>query len=252
MIQRGLWVCIVHQSAAEEIAEALTKESMGERVNLGGRGELREIPAPDRFRAAVQQHSNTILIRKFRRGGALRHFRRDAFFLQNRAKDEFEVHVFLQEQRLPVAPLAGAAWRAILPGYYEGAIATPRLDARPLRESLEPSNAEKVMKQCGHLVRRLHDLCVDHPDLQLDNFLWRGEEIYVLDFDKARRHPSLGDAARWSNLLRLRRSLEKHGYPLEYFNWLLEGYGEGSAPRWLDRVYSIKGKTSDWMTGRRR
>ena len=60
----------------------------------------------------------------------------------------------------------------------------------------------------GRTIRRFHDWGLDHADLNAHNILLRGdEEVFLIDFDKARRRRGSG---LWcdANLARLRRSLD--------------------------------------------
>jgi 3-deoxy-D-manno-octulosonic acid kinase len=87
----------------------------------------------------------------------------------------------------------------------------------------------------GRCIRRFHDRGVCHADLNAHNILLGATEeaVYLIDFDRGRlRKPGL-----WcdSNLVRLRRSIEKvtYGLPEDRFteaDWhgLLDGYRVGA------------------------
>jgi 3-deoxy-D-manno-octulosonic acid kinase len=93
----------------------------------------------------------------------------------------------------------------------------------------------------------MHDLGVWHADLQVKNIMTDGAQIWLLDFDDARMEKPLSGLARARNLLRLRRSLEKHGRLLDNFDSILEGYGKLGLPRWLSGLYRIRGVVSDTL-----
>jgi 3-deoxy-D-manno-octulosonic acid kinase len=160
---------------------------------------------------------------------------------------EFRVHVALYQQGFPVPEPLGVVWerRALL---YRGAIATRSLEARTLLDYLNSSETKaSLLVLCGQRIREMHDLGVWHADLQVKNIMTDGSKIWILDFDNARMGKPLSDRARSRNLLRLRRSLEKHGRSLDNFNSILEGYGKLGLPRWLSGLYRIRGLVSDTL-----
>lgn len=107
------------------------------------------------------------LIRKYRRGGFMRHFIEDAYILDNRAAHELVVTDYLLDKGLPVPIPLGACWErsGIL---YRGAIATHLIDATDLCDYLanNPAAPEDTMRRAGEWIRRMHDLGVFHADLQ--------------------------------------------------------------------------------------
>jgi 3-deoxy-D-manno-octulosonic acid kinase len=160
---------------------------------------------------------------------------------------EFRVHVALYQQGFPVPEPLGVVWerRALL---YRGAIATRSLEARTLLDYLNSSETKaSLLVLCGQRIREMHDLGVWHADLQVKNIMTDGSKIWILDFDNARMGKPLSDRARSRNLLRLRRSLEKHGRSLDNFHSILEGYGKLGLPRWLSGLYRIRGLVSDTL-----
>lgn len=235
----GIRRAVVWKPQAPVIAEALFNGVGCHPVEMSGRGRLQCFSYP----------GGEGLIRPYLRGGLMRHFLRDAYVLANRPWREFEIHRYLFENGLRMPRLLGVCWerRGIL---VRGALATERLDARDLLEMFqEPrAEAESMAQQCGALIRQMHDLHVWHADLQVKNILVGRDGPYLIDFDNAVRRAHLSPLLRARNLLRLKRSLEKNGLPLEYFSAICAGYGEALLPEWLIRAYRHKGWFSDWIT----
>jgi len=234
---KGNRTALVRAEWAACIAEALLENKGCTEFGEGGRGTL----------ARFDYEEGHGLIRKYRRGGFIRHFLTDAYILDNRAKRELDLTDDLLEKGLPVPMPLGACWerRGIL---YRGSLATHLLDATDLRDELDngPADPEDIMRRAGECIRRMHDLGVYHADLQVHNILVTPQQqIYLIDFDKAQRQPRLSQIQRARNLLRFRRSLEKNDLPLDLFPQLCEGYGVKSLPAWLTRTYQVKGKLSD-------
>jgi len=165
-------------------------------------------------------------LRVYRRGGAIRHFVRETYLLQNRAAAEFRIHYYLQHAGLAVPPLLGAVWQRIGPGF-RGAFATQALAGQSLLAALKGGGVgEGALAECGLLIRRMHELGVCHADLNAANIFLAEAGPHVLDFDKARRaHKRLAESLRRDNLARLQRSLRKHGIPDEVFRQIADAYG---------------------------
>lgn len=164
-------------------------------------------------------------LRVYRRGGAVRHVIRETYFLQNRALAELRVHHALQRAGLPVAPLLGAVWMRIGPGY-RGAFATRALAGRSLLAALQAGPVLKAeLAACGALVRRMHDLGAFHADLNAANLFLAPGGPCVLDLDKARLTPRpLPEPLRARNLARLKRSFEKNRLPEAAFAAIFAAY----------------------------
>jgi tRNA A-37 threonylcarbamoyl transferase component Bud32 len=76
-----------------------------------------------------------------------------------------------------------------------------------------PADWRQRIGAVATVTARLHQLGVEHGDLNLRNFLFvPWGDIHILDLDKAhRRRPPLPPSARRRNLARLERSLRKLG-----------------------------------------
>ncbi len=188
------------------------------------------------------------VLRRCRRGGLTGKLVNEGYVLKNRPMAEFSVHEFLFEAGVSVPEPLGVMWerRGLV---FRGAVATRRLDAVGLREWLTTSNtdAASALHSIGRLIRSMHDAGVYHADLHVENILVNEGNVYLIDFDNARRHDSLSALQRARNLLRLRRSLQKHGlYDIAY-EAILAGYGAIAFPAWLDAAYRLKAKASDLL-----
>ena len=87
----------------------------------------------------------------------------------------------------------------IITGYLPG--------TRSLAQCLaEGPVALSAWEAIGRCIRHFHAYGLDHVDLNVHNILLRGEEVFLVDFDRcARRSPGMW---RDANLARLRRSLD--------------------------------------------
>ncbi|NIA12562.1 MAG: phosphotransferase [Nitrospiraceae bacterium] len=238
-ISRGGAEALVREEWADVVSAALVEGEGCHPAGEGGRGALMRFAYPN----------GSGLVRRYRRGGVIRHFLKESYLLQNRPLRELGVHAFLQDEGLSVPVVLGAAWqrRGL---WYRGAIASDEIASTTLLEYARErgAQAERVMDECGQLIRRMHELGVYHADLQVKNILIGEDRAYLIDFDNASRLPVVSDRLRARNLLRLRRSFEKHDLPGPLFRALCAGYGADAFPRWLDRLYRAKGTFSDYVS----
>lgn len=235
-------VVLARSDCAEIIADAMADSQHCRPSGKGGRGALLRFDYP----------GGTGLIRRYRRGGALRHVVKDAYVLANRPLREFLLHRHLLADGLDVPPLLGVCWsKSGL--VYRGAIATEEIEGEDLLGHLRTHPDDRqILQDCGRLIRQMHDLRLWHGDLQLKNILVGASGLLLIDFDKARLLPRLTPQQCARNLFRLRRSFEKHGFPMECFENVCAGYGVLAVSAWVDRLYRLKGRCSDWAARRPR
>ncbi len=233
----------VRREWADAISGALLEGTGCVSAEAGGRGRL----------VRFEYGEGQALIRRYRRGGVVRHFTRESYLLVNRPLLELRVLTRLFESGFPVPEPLGVVWERRGP-LYRGALATAEVAGADLHTYLTRGARapEGIMRNVGETFRRMHDLGVFHADLQVRNVLVTGRGIVLLDFDNARLVGGLSKVARARNLLRFRRSLDKNGIPLALFQPLWDGYGREPLPAWLDRFYTLKGRASDILAGRRR
>lgn len=237
---RGRKEALVHPDHQDSVAAALFTGEGCEPAELKGRARLTRFSYAD-------GHG---LVRPYKRGGVIRHFLAETYLFDNRPLRELNILCYLHEQGFAVPTPLGACWERTRIGY-RGSIATQELDALTLVEYLGNSRetAEQPLRQCGLLIRKMHDLGVFHADLQARNILVGSSGVYLIDFDNARKVQALGSYQRARNLLRLRRSLEKNRFGPEIFDRIRAGYGELHIPGWLSLLYRVRGVFSNIVSG---
>lgn len=157
-----------------------------------------------------------LVVRPYRRGGALASLLRDRYRGPQRALGELAALVALREQGVPVVvPVAALAQR-------HGAFHRLRLCTERLPEAMPAPAflaAEPAMRRCtasaiGTLLRLAFAAGLHHPDLHLDNVLCQraGERVraVLVDLDRATVRPPLSAAEQDSMLVRLLRHVERH------------------------------------------
>jgi 3-deoxy-D-manno-octulosonic acid kinase len=206
---------LVREDAEAAVVPALVSVEGLAAASASGRGTV--------YRFALG--SGWGFVREYRRGGLMRLLSRDAY-LTNRPIAEVRVTDFLWRAGFPVPEPLGICWWRKL-GLLRGRIATKALEARHLQEHLQQTREglPEVFRCAGKTIRRMHELGVYHGDLQVRNILVGAEGVYIIDFDKARGPARLSASSRVANLLRLRRSFEKNGLDMRWYEELAGSYG---------------------------
>ncbi|WP_296933389.1 3-deoxy-D-manno-octulosonic acid kinase [uncultured Marinobacter sp.] len=196
-------------------------------VSSGGRGGAWFLRAGE----------NRLVLREYRRGGLMAKFARYAYAFTREADvrsfAEFRLLNKLVNQGLPVPRPVAAWYRKLSPIQYRAAIIIERLEnTLPLADLISQLNGE-AWASIGETVRRFHDAGVMHADLNCFNVLVRGDEYFLIDFDKSRLITSKAPA-RWkeANLDRFSRSLVKVGGEearAKVWSYFMNGYNRGMA-----------------------
>lgn len=150
--------------------------------------------------------------RHYFRGGYLSRFIRDDYLWmglrRSRPWREFLLLEQMKRNGLPVPqPILACVDHARMT--YTGDLVTARLPGSNLAQCLSAGLAVD-WPTLGRTIRRFHEGGIDHRDLNVYNIVMDEEEVYLLDFDRARERSSrVGWTQR--NLSRLKRSLVKSG-----------------------------------------
>ncbi|HEY0152942.1 MAG TPA: lipopolysaccharide kinase InaA family protein [Longimicrobium sp.] len=186
----------------------------------GGRAPHPVIALPDGGKAVV---------RRYRRGGMVRHLNRDRYFGGDRALDELRATEAARAGGVRAPEVIAAGKVDAFPGY-RAMIATRLIPGVQDAATALHAGRDKaeVLWEAGQQIARMHAAGVAHPDLNLRNLLvgkiW---ELWVIDFDRARVMEGVVPRARRErDLARLARSAAKLGLPLNnvYLGWLRAGY----------------------------
>ncbi len=220
-VRRNGATALVRNDAAGPLADALFDHAGCTPVREAGRGTILRFPFPG-------GHG---IIRRYLRGGMVRHLLKDRYLLANRPLHEFRLHCYVQQCGLRVPAILGVCWRRRGP-WVQGSLATLELSGLELPAWLrkEKGDAAPMLRRCGELIREMHDFGIWHADLQVRNILIAVDGPYLLDFDNARRCAVVARRARGRNLLRLRRSFDRNGVAPASFKAICEGYGMDRLP----------------------
>jgi 3-deoxy-D-manno-octulosonic acid kinase len=174
----------------------------------GGRAPHPVIALPDGGKAVV---------RRYRRGGMVRHLNRDRYFGGDRALDELRATEAARAGGVRAPEVIAAGKVDAFPGY-RAMIATRLIPGvqDAATALLGGRDVNEVLFEAGQQIGRMHAAGVGHPDLNLRNLLvGKMGELWVIDFDRALVVEGVVPRARRQrDLARLVRSFAKLGMPL--------------------------------------
>lgn len=232
--------CMVRREGADAIAAAFLRGDHCVPMEASGRGGMVRFP---------WSCGRWGVVRKCLRGGVFGGLLGDGYFLENRPKKEFFIHLEAEKRGLPVPKILGVAWSRRGP-WFRGSIATELMEGADLavwRGFGQASDAETaVFTGCGRAIRAMHDAGIWHADLQVKNLFVAPDGIMLLDFDRAKIYKDVGIRLRSSNLLRLRRSMEKRGWPAGCFQAVVDGYGGIDIPPGMNWLHETLERVRAW------
>lgn len=158
-----------------------------------------------------------LVVRPYRRGGALGKLLNDRYSRPARARQELEVLHHLQMEGVPVvAPIAAVAKKGR--AFWRLRLCTEWLaDSQTVPAFLAafPERRRQAADAVGLVVRLAFDAGLRHQDLHLDNILVRpcGDRVraVLVDLDRARIEAPVTDRARDTMLVRMQRHIVRHG-----------------------------------------
>ena len=187
----------------------------------------------------IAHEGRTMVLRRYLRGGMVRHFTKDKFLYrglaQTRVQREIDLLLYMHTHGLNVPkPIAG--WCKQSTFIYRNALL---LEAIPHAQDFhhllcQEALPEILWQNAGRMVKQMHSLGVYHHDLNIHNILVDNEQtVWLIDFDRCERRPHDHKAEQWksANITRLKRSLDKeqlqmNEYYMDDMQWqaFLNGY----------------------------
>lgn len=157
-----------------------------------------------------------LVVRPYRRGGALGRLLRDRYTRASRARRELELLDALRNEGVPVVvPVAAVARRGR--AFWRLRLCTelvPDALALPAFLAANPDLRRYAVEAVGIVVRLAFAAGLHHPDLHLDNVLCsaRGDKVraVLVDLDRARLKKPVGESAQDAMLVRMQRYVVRH------------------------------------------
>lgn len=215
-------------------------------ANILGKNHFRNITeiASQRNSAYLVEIKNQKLVFKiYFHGGLIRFFLPSKWFIKNRGLSEFLFYLHNLDKLTFVPQYIGAFWVKKLCFYITGTISIYLPSTNDLitvinSQEIDEASKKDILLKVGRTIRVMHDYGIFHRDLHLRNILIQFDKtnafniassnnefnVYIIDFDKAKKYKILGKFRRSINLLRLKRNFLKNGLSVQYFNYIIEGY----------------------------
>ncbi len=221
--ERGPVCGVVRRGWRDRLEHLLFAGDVGEPIE-GGRGSTRR----------VETERGALVVRRFRRGGAMRWLGDLYFGRDPRPLREFDLLIRARRRGLPVPEaIAAVVERRFVLAYRGQLFMTEVPRAVPLLAFLEANAGYDWPLLVASHLREIHDAGLEHPDLNLGNLLVTSragrDGIVFVDLDRASLHAvPLGATGRARALRRLRRSAAK-----------IDPAGRTVSPRELDRMEGL-------------
>jgi len=181
-----------------------------------GRGTLLRIPITGRS-------GETMVIRKYLRGGMLRLVNRDLYWGRNRPFEELMVTTRAAVRGISVPEMLAAVSIHVAGSFFHGYLISRELslclDLPAYINSICDKGEEafctgkrEVLAQVAEAVRTMHDTGFVHGDLNMKNIMVDAGDalrVYIIDWDKSRHDENLGQQERSANVVRFCRSMAK-------------------------------------------
>ena len=193
-----------------QLVECFEKPILTAEGVLGGRAAISKIQLKDIGPAVVKSYT---------RGGVIRHFNRQTYvkFSRYRCQSEYELLLFLNQLGISVPqPIAFGYQGNIF--YHAWLITHEILNSCTLAE-FSKTNPERIRPIMNELTRQLDILIenqIHHVDLHPGNVLVDNQDnLYIIDFDKARTTPQNRQKLKKKYLHRWQRAVLKYQLPAE-------------------------------------
>ena len=160
----------------------------------------------------VADGEREFVLRHYRRGGLIGRVNHDRYLWcgrdRTRSFAEWRLLARLRRLGLPVPRPAAARYRRLGLFYRADLLTVREPGIRPLAARLLEDTDAAFWRGIGRGIRRFHDACVCHADLNAYNLqVDEADRVFLLDFDRGRmRAPG---AWQRGNLARLEHSLDK-------------------------------------------
>ena len=181
--------------------------------------------------AILDRDQENMVIRKYRRGGALRFLLPDVYWGVNRPFRELSVTAEALQKGIPTVSVLAAVTERVAGPFYRGYLISRELpssrDFPVVLKLLVNSPAQErftkkrvLLAQVARAIRSMHERGFYHGDLNLKNIVLAGQHqdaVYILDWDKSWYKEKISRAERSKNVLRFCRSMTKlkeQGLPL--------------------------------------
>ncbi len=203
----GSEIKLTHQHK-RQLAQCFEKPILTAEGLLGGRAAISKIQLKDIGPAVVKSYT---------RGGVIRYFNRQTYlkFSRYRCQSEYDLLLFLDRLGVSVPEPIAFGYQGRL--FYHAWLVTREIQNSCTLAEFSKKNPEKTRMLINDLARQLNILVenqIHHVDLHPGNVLVDNQDnLYIIDFDKARTTPQNRQKLKKKYLCRWQRAVLKHQLP---------------------------------------
>lgn len=170
-----------------------------------------------------------VVVKHYRRGGLVRHFVKDRYLGFGIPRSRREYEMLDTVRAVGVSSPEPLVWALQGRFFYRAFLVTRRIEGhRSLSEMAKRDSADcrAAVKKAAGQIRLLIENRVHHVDLHPGNVLLDAQgQVYIIDFDKARRVKWPAGKLCAAYVKRWKRAVEKYSLPTFMTEQLLEGLG---------------------------
>lgn len=170
-----------------------------------------------------------VVVKHYRRGGLVRHFVKDRYLGIGIPRPRREYEMLETVRSLGVSSPEPMVWAVRGRLFYRAFLVTRRIEGVRSLSEMEGGNSDScraaVEKAAGQ-IRILIENRIHHVDLHPGNVLLDREgQVYIIDFDKARRVTWRREKLAAAYAKRWKRAVEKYSLPALMTDQLMAGLG---------------------------
>jgi len=170
-----------------------------------------------------------VVVKHYRRGGLVRHFVKDRYLGVGIPRPRHEYEMLDTVRTLGVSSPEPLLWAVQGRFFYRAFLVTRRIEGhRSLSEigADDPTRCRSAVEEAAGQIRLLIENRVHHVDLHPGNIILDAEgQVYVIDFDKARRVSWPPEKLAAAYVGRWKRAVEKYSLPAFMTDQLIAGLG---------------------------
>lgn len=175
-----------------------------------------------------------VVVKHYRRGGLVRHFIKDRYLGIGTPRSRREYEMLETVRALGVSSPEPLVWAVRGCIFYRAFLVTRKIEgARSLSEMGrgDSDRCRAAVEKAAGQIRILIDSGVHHVDLHPGNVLLNAQgQVYIIDFDKARRVTWRREKLAAAYVKRWKRAVEKYSLPDFMTGQLIESLGLSQNP----------------------
>lgn len=170
-----------------------------------------------------------VVVKHYRRGGLVRHFIKDRYLGFGHSRSRREYEMLETVRRLGVSSPEPLLWAVQGSVFYRAFLVTRRIEGHRSLSEIASCNSEDgraAVEKAAVQIRLLIENRIYHVDLHPGNVILDEKgQVYIIDFDKARRVTWRGEKLGAEYVRRWKRAVDKYVLPASMTEQLIQSLG---------------------------